>query len=77
MPNPSNKDRMIVSVAKPIAHPARYRKHFRIAGASIVVAAVVYLFFGTLALFGLIVIGGIAGRYMLKSKWGGRKALPR
>jgi len=73
--NPANKDRVLMSIARPIAHPNRYRKHFRIAGASIVLAAVVYFLFGTLALVGLIVIGGVATRFILKLRRATRKAL--
>lgn len=74
--NPANKDRVLMSVARPIAHPSRYRKHFRIAGASIVLGAAVYFLFGTLAFVGLIVIGGIATRFILKFRRAARKALP-
>lgn len=74
MANPSNKDRLLVSIAKPIVHPAQYRKHFRIAGGVILVGAAVYIFFGSLAFIGLIVVGGVAGRYMLK--WNAGKSLP-
>jgi hypothetical protein len=77
MPVPSNKDRFITSIAKPVANPARYRRHFRIAGAAIVVAAAVYLFFGSLPLLGLIIAGGFATRYVLKHKGGRSRALPR
>lgn len=69
MANPSNKDRLILAIARPIAHPSRYRGQLRIAGGGIVVAAAVYLIFGSLALFGLIVIGGVIGRYIYKGSW--------
>ena len=68
MGNSSYKDRMLLSIAKPVAHPARYRKHFRIAGAFLVVAAGVYLLLGSLAFFGIIIVGGVAARFMLKNK---------
>jgi len=73
--NPSNKDRMLMSVARTIAHPNRYRKHFRIAGASIVLGVAVYFLFGTLALVGLVVIGGVATRAIFKVRRAGGKAL--
>ncbi len=75
--NPSNKDRMLLAIARPIAHPNRYRRQFRLAGASVVLAAAVYFLFGTLAFVGLIVIGGIATRLVLKFTRAAGKALPR
>ena len=68
MENSSYKDRMLTSIAKTVAHPARYRKHFRIAGAFLVVAGSVYLLFGSLAFFAVIIVGGVAARLMLKNK---------
>lgn len=68
MENSSYKDRMLTSIAKPVAHPVRYRKHFRIAGAFLVVAASVYLLFGSLAFFGIVIVGGVAARFMLKNR---------
>ena len=76
MANSSKKDRLVVAIAKPIAHPGRYRKHIRIAGGTILVAAAVYLLFGTTVLIGLAVIGGVVSRYMLKTKRNWRKSLP-
>ena len=72
MANPSNKDRLILAVSRPIAHPSRYRRQLRMAGGGIVVAAGVYLIFGSLALFGLIVIGGVIGRYFYRGRWKAR-----
>ena len=69
MANPSNKDRLILAAARPIAHPSRYRTQLRIAGGGIVIAAAVYLIFGSLALFGLMIIGGVIGRYIYKGSW--------
>lgn len=68
MANPSNKDRMILAVARPIAHPSRYRRQLRIAGGGIVVAAGIYLIFGSLALFGLMIIGALTGRYFFRGR---------
>ena len=68
MENSSYKDRMLTLIAKPVAHPARYRKHFRIAGAFLVVAGSVYLLFGPLAFLGMIIVGGAAARFMLKNR---------
>lgn len=77
MANPSKKDRLLVSIAKPIVHPARYRNQFRIAGGIVVVGAAVYVFLGSLAFIGLVIVGGVASRYFLKYKWNTRKSLPR
>lgn len=66
--NSSGNNRLVQSVAKPVAHPERYRKQFWAAGGIIVLAALVYWLLGLVALVLLVVIGGVGTHYALKSK---------
>jgi hypothetical protein len=74
--HPSKKDKMLATVAGPIARPARYRRQARVAAALAVSAFVVYFVLGLFPLVVLFVIGGVGGRYALKRKHSSSKKLP-
>jgi Flp pilus assembly protein TadB len=76
MSNSSSKDRMVQSAAGAVVHPDRYRKQFWTAGVLVVLAAVIYLLFGLLALVVVAVIGGVGTRYALKSRRSRQERLP-
>ena len=63
--SPSN-GRALVSLLRPIAHPDRYRVQLRLVGGALILAAAVYFFFGTLALVGVVLVGGVAARYVMR-----------
>jgi len=65
----SNRDKVVTSIARPIAHPDRYRKQFWMAGTFVVLAVFTYLFLGLLPLVVLLVIGAFATRFAVR---GGR-----
>lgn len=65
--NSSGNNRLVQSVARPVAHPERYRKQFWAAGGIVVLAALVYWLLGLVALVLLAVVGGVATHYALKS----------
>jgi len=65
--NSSGNNRLAQSVARPIAHPERYRKQLWTAGGVVVLAVLVYWLLGLVALVLLAVIGGVATHYALKS----------
>ncbi|MDA8073446.1 MAG: hypothetical protein M0Z82_18055 [Actinomycetota bacterium] len=65
--NSSGSNRLVQAVARPVAHPERYRKHFWAAGGVVVLAALVYWLLGLVALVLLAVVGAVATNYALKS----------
>ena len=65
--SPSN-GRALVPLLRLIAPPDRYRVQLRMAGGAVILAAAIYFFFGTLALVGVVLVGGVATRYILKIK---------
>lgn len=61
--NLSKKDKVLTSVARPVAHPERYHKQFWMAGTFFALAVLAYFFLGVLPLVILLVIGVVGVRY--------------
>jgi len=64
----SSKTKMITSIARPVAHPERYRKQFWMAGTFVVVAVVAYFVLGLLPLILLLVAGAVVTRFVAKKR---------
>jgi hypothetical protein len=64
--NSSNKDKVLTSIAGPVAHPERYRRQFWMGGTFVVLAVLTYFLWGLLPLVLLVVVGGLATRYAMK-----------
>ncbi len=64
--SPSN-GRALVPLLRLIAHPGQYRVQLRVVGGAAILAAAIYFFFGTLALVGVVLVGGVAARYVMRT----------
>ncbi len=64
----SSKTKMLTSIARPVAHPERYRKQFWMAGTFAVIAVVAYFVVGLLPLILLLVAGAVATRFVSKKR---------
>lgn len=60
----SSKTKVLTSIARPVAHPERYRKQFWLAGTFVAVAVVAYFVLGLLPLVLLLVAGAVVTRFV-------------